>query len=586
MRLPEVDVVLVGMGWTGALLAKELTDAGLRVVGLERGGVRQTVPDFQTPTMHDELRYAVRHGLMLQPARETVTFRNFAAETALPMRQLGSFLPGTGLGGAGVHWNGQTWRFHESDFVLRSHIEARYGRDIIQDGLTIQDWGVTYAELEPFYDRFEKICGISGRAGNLRGTIRPGGDPFEAPRSEEYPLPPMPMPLGPTLFARAAERVGAHPFPMPSANVSRAYRNPYGCEMHPCNACGFCERFGCEHFAKASPQISVLPAVLGRDNFELRTRATVLRVNHDAQAKRATGVTYLDAEGREVEQPARLVCLCAFAYFNVRLLLLSRIGTPYDPRSGEGAVGRNYTYQTMSGVQVFLDETTRLNPFMGAGALGMAVNDWNGDAFDHTGLGFIGGAYVSALQTGGRPIEHHPVPSDAPRWGLGWKRAVRRHYNSTLSLSVHGSSMPHRGNFLDLDPTYRDATGQPLLRMTFDFPANDRLMSDHVTDRALEIGRAIGGRVEASRRTGRYSIVPYQTTHNTGGAVMGGSPRDSVVNRYLQCWDAHNVFVMGACAFPHNPGFNPTGTVGALALWAARAIRDDYMRNPRPLVDA
>jgi gluconate 2-dehydrogenase alpha chain len=586
MRLPEVDVVLVGMGWTGALLAKELTDAGLRVVGLERGGVRQTVPDFQTPTMHDELRYAVRHGLMLQPARETVTFRNFAAETALPMRQLGSFLPGTGLGGAGVHWNGQTWRFHESDFVLRSHIEARYGRDIIQDGLTIQDWGVTYAELEPFYDRFEKICGISGRAGNLRGTIRPGGDPFEAPRSEEYPLPPMPMPLGPTLFARAAERVGAHPFPMPSANVSRAYRNPYGCEMHPCNACGFCERFGCEHFAKASPQISVLPAVLGRDNFELRTRATVLRVNHDAQAKRATGVTYLDAEGREVEQPARLVCLCAFAYFNVRLLLLSRIGTPYDPRSGEGAVGRNYTYQTMSSVQVFLDETTRLNPFMGAGALGMAVNDWNGDAFDHTGLGFIGGAYVSALQTGGRPIEYHPIPSDAPRWGLGWKRAVRRHYNSTLSLSVHGSSMPHRGNFLDLDPTYRDATGQPLLRMTFDFPANDRLMSDHVTDRALEIGRAIGGRVEASRRTGRYSIVPYQTTHNTGGAVMGGSPRDSVVNRYLQCWDAHNVFVMGACAFPHNPGFNPTGTVGALALWAARAIRDDYMRNPRPLVDA
>src|SRR5699024_719516 len=136
---------------------------------------------------------------------------------------------------------------------------------------------------------------------------------------------------------------------------------------------------------------------------------------------------------------------------------------------------------------------------------------------------------------GGRPIERHPVPEDTPRWGLGWKRAVRRHYNSTISLGVHGSSMPHRGNYLDLDPTYRDSFGLPLLRMTFDFPANDRLMSDFVTDKAVEVANVIGGQVEPSRREGLYSIVPYQTTHNTGGAIMGGNPRESVVNRYLQC---------------------------------------------------
>ncbi|NKC29474.1 GMC family oxidoreductase [Falsiroseomonas selenitidurans] len=585
-RLPEVDVVLVGMGWTGALLAKELTDAGLRVVGLERGVPRQTVPDFQTPTMHDELRYAVRHGLMLDPATETLTFRNFTGQTALPIRQLGSFLPGAGLGGAGVHWNGQTWRFHASDFNLRTHTEQRYGRDIIQEGLTIQDWGLSYDELEPYYDRFEKICGIGGKAGNLRGVIQPGGDPFEAPRSSEYPLPPMPMPLGPTLFAQAAEQVGAHPFPLPSANLSRPYTNSYGCHLQPCNACGFCERFGCEHFAKSSPQVCVLPVLMGRENFELRTRSTVTRVNYDSTAKRATGVTYIDAMGQEVEQPAGIVALCAFSYHNVRLLLLSGIGQPYDPASGEGVVGKNYTYQTMAGVSVFLDGQKNINPYMGAGALGMAVNDWQGDVFDHSGLGFIGGAYLGGLQTGGRPIEYHPVPSDTPRWGGAWKQAVRQHYNSTLGISVHGSSMPHRYNYLDLDPTYRDGLGQPLLRMTFDFPANDRLMADYLTDRALEIGRAMGGRVEASRRTGHYSIVPYQTTHNTGGAIMGANPRESVVNRYLQHWDAHNLFVMGACVYPHNPGFNPTGTVGALALWAARAIREDYLADPRPLVQA
>jgi gluconate 2-dehydrogenase alpha chain len=584
-RLPEVDVVLVGMGWTGALMAKELTDAGLRVVGLERGMTRQTVPDFQSPTMHDELRYAVRHGLMQDVSKQTLTFRNYTAQTALPMRQLGSFLPGTDLGGAGVHWNGQTWRFQPSDFVLRSHILDRYGAGILQEGLTIGDWGVTYDELEPHYDKFEKICGIAGKAGNIRGTIQPGGNPFEAPRSDEYPNPPMTQPLAPTIFARAAEQAGMHPHPVPSANITRPYRNPYGCEMQPCNNCGFCERFGCEHFAKASPQVCVLPALAETRNFELRPLCDVTRINYDRAARRATGVTYIDPRGREMEQPASIVILCAFGIHNVRLLLLSGIGAAYDPASGQGVVGKSYTYQTMSGVSIFMPEDVRLNPYMGAGALGMAVNDWNGENFDHTGLGFIGGAYIACYQTGGRPIQHHPVPEDTPRWGLDWKRAVRRHYNSTASLSVHGSSMPHAGNYLDLDPTYRDNHGLPLLRMTFDFPANDRLMSDFVTDKALEIARAMGGRAEASRRTDHYSIVAYQTTHNTGGAIMGVNPRESVVNRYLQHWDAHNLFVTGASAFAHNPGYNPTDTVGALALWAARAIRDDYVRNPRPLVN-
>ena len=87
-------------------------------------------------------------------------------------------------------------------------------------------------------------------------------------------------------------------------------------------------------------------------------------------------------------------------------------------------------------------------------------------------------------------------------------------------------------------------------------------------------------------REGKYDIVPYQTTHNTGGAIMGSNPQESVVNRYLQHWDVSNLFVMGSCAFPQNPGYNPTGTVGALALWAADAIKTKYLKNPGPLVQA
>jgi gluconate 2-dehydrogenase alpha chain len=92
--------------------------------------------------------------------------------------------------------------------------------------------------------------------------------------------------------------------------------------------------------------------------------------------------------------------------------------------------------------------------------------------------------------------------------------------------------------------------------------------------------------IKKSPRGPHYDIHPYQSTHNTGGAIMGAHPQESVVNRYLQHWDVPNLFVTGASAFPHNSGYNPTGTVSALAFWAADAIRNQYLKHPGPLVQA
>src|SRR4051794_1886811 len=197
-KLPGVDVALVGFGWTAAILGQELTDAGLNVLALERGVWRDTPTDFAPTFIQDELRYYFRHELFQETARETLTFRNRVGETALPMRHLGSFLPATGVGGAGIHWNGQTWRFLPTDFVARSHNEQRYGP--LPADMTVQDWGVSYDELEPYYDRFEYLCGISGKAGNLNGQVQPGGNPFEGSRRRDYPNQPMKMTYAPTLF--------------------------------------------------------------------------------------------------------------------------------------------------------------------------------------------------------------------------------------------------------------------------------------------------------------------------------------------------------------------------------------------------
>jgi gluconate 2-dehydrogenase alpha chain len=585
-KLPAKDVAIIGLGWTSAILANELTDQGLDVVAVERGPWRDTATAFNIGYAPDELRYAVRLDLFQRPAQSTLTFRNNDSQTALPIRQFGSFIPGNGVGGAGIHWNGQTWRFQPTDFRIRSHLTERYGANFVPDELSLQDWGTTYEELEPFYDQFEYLAGISGKAGNLNGVIQDGGNPFEGPRQRDYPLPPMKMTYAPTLFAEAARSLGYHPFPSPSANLSAAYTNTLGVHMGQCTYCGFCERFGCANYSKASPQTAVLPVLMRKSNFEARTECEVLKVNLDASGKHATGVTYVDSSGAEWEQPAEIVLVCAFAFNNVHMLLVSGIGRPYDPGTREGTIGRNYAYQTTAGIQLFFDDKI-FNPFIASGSLGQTADDFNCDAFDHGGLNFVGGAGINCIPTNGRPIQNRPVPPGTPRWGAQWKEATKQSYLRNFAFSSQGSSYAAYANHLDLDPTYKDRFGRPLLRMTFDFPDNDIRMSNYVTDKMEGIAKALNARqYVVARRAKPYSIVPYQSTHNTGGAIMGADPKTSAVNKYLQSWDVPNVFVVGASAFAHNSGYNPTGTVGALAFLAADAIVSKYLKSPGPLVQA
>ncbi|MDH0746860.1 GMC family oxidoreductase [Pseudomonas sp. GD03842] len=590
IKKPEIDAVIVGLGWVGSILAAELTEAGLNVVALERGPDQDTPDDASYPKVIDELAYTVRGKLYQDLSKETVTIRHTPSGIAVPYRQQGTFLLGNGVGGAGFHWNGLTWRPLPSDLKLRSHYTERYGKNMIPDNMTIQDHGVSYEELEPFFTRFEDVAGVSGKAGNIKGQLIEGGNQFEGPRSKEFPLPPLKPVYGDTLFETAAKQLGYSPFKIPAGNASGPYTNPYGVRLGPCNFCGFCENYGCYMYSKASPQTTILPALRRRKNFELRPLSHVTKVNLDSTGKQATGVTYIDAQGNETEQPARLVILSAFQLHNVRLLLLSGIGKPYNPQTGEGLVGKNYGYQMLSSINVVMPKGTYLNPFIGTGAGGSAIDNYNGDNFDHTGLGFIGGANIGHHRTGGRPIGQSSVAKGAPNWGKGWKAAVADNYQRSLNIYTQGSVMAYRDSYVDLDPTYRDSFGQPLLRVTFNWHDNDIKMSQYVTGKAEEIVKAMkpdSYQVNVKKLGTPYDTRFYQSTHTTGGAIMGTSPSNSVVNRYLQSWDVPNLFVIGASAFPQNIGYNPTGLVGALAYWSANAIRQHYLKNPgKPLVEA
>ena len=545
---------------------------------------------FPTTYVQDELRYRIRHELFLRPEQLTFTFRNKMSEQALPIRTWGAFMPMTGVGGGGVHWNAETFHFLPSDFVLKTHLTERYGAKFLPEDMTIQDYGVTYDDLEPHYDRFEYLCGTSGAAGNLKGEIVEGGNPFEGPRSRPYPTPPQDQPFSHTLFGKAARELGYKPFPQPSGNLSQAYVNPLGVRLGPCTYCGFCEWFGCGNYSKASPQTTILPVLVRKSNFSYRTECEVMRINVDASGKRATGVTFVDSSGEEWEQPADLVILAAFSISNVQLLLMSGIGKPYDPVANEGVIGRNFTHQTISDVIGFFDKDKfNFNPFIASGSIDMCIDEFNGDNFDHGLLGFVGGGYMGQVQTNGRPIQTNHVPPGTPSWGAKWKSAVRDNYLSTVTqgTGVHGSFYSYRDVYLDLDPLYKDRFGRPLVRITIDFHDNEVKQNAYLTDKFAEIIKAMGAKeVVKQYRKAPYDVTEYQTTHLCGGAIMGTDPSTSALNRYLQSWDVPNLFVMGASAFPQNAGYNPTGTVAALAYWSAEAIRTQYLKNPGPLVHA
>ncbi|MGY9105973.1 MAG: GMC oxidoreductase, partial [Alphaproteobacteria bacterium] len=208
--------------------------------------------------------------------------------------------------------------------------------------------------------------------------------------------------------------------------------------------------------------------------------------------------------------------------------------------------------------------------------------------FDHSGLGFIGGGHISAGITNGRPIGTRATPPGTPSWGAQWKTETAKWYGHHFNVNGTACNYAHRGNYLSLDPNYTDALARPLIRMTYNFQENDYKLGAFLSEKSAEIARAMNPTVmsEPRFRTGDYDLRPYQSTHNTGGTIMGSDPTNSVVNRYLQSWDAENLFIMGASVFPQNQSYNPTGPLGALAYWSADAIINQYVPNPGPLVQA
>ncbi|GGP08370.1 GMC family oxidoreductase [Oceanobacillus neutriphilus] len=569
-KLDKVDVVTVGVGWMGGIVAAELTKAGYKVVGLDKGKEKDIKDYLHT---HDEVRYPVRGEGYEKLTNETYTVRNTLDEDARPIRDKSTAVIGEGIGGGGSHWGAQTHRYYPYDFEIRSKTIEKYGEDKIPENMTLQDWGITYDELEPYYDKFEKMGGISGEP-----------DPNYPERSDDYPTPPLKKNRQMLLFEEAVKKMGYSPFVIPSGTLSEQYTNPDGETLNACQYCGFCGSNYCEYGAKADPVMTVIPTAQKTGNFELRTHARVVRVLHENG--KASGVLYEDTRtGQEFEQPADLVVLTSYVFNNVRLLLLSEIGTPYNPEDGTGVIGKNFTDHHGVTSSHGLFDNEKFNNYISTGAYGMAITDYTGDLLDHHDLDFLHGGQIEARITGNAPVANNIVPEGTPQWGKEFKEKSLFYANRFLMIFSQKATLPYQDHYLDLDPTYTDANGDPLIRITWDYSDNDRAIHEFIQEKHVEILEEMGA----------THILPYPMPehftgglafqHNSGGAIMGDDLETSAVNSYLQTWDIDNLFVCGASAFPHFSCTNPTTTAAALTYRATEGMIE-FLKNGGQLVEA
>ena len=573
MAIEKTDVVIVGAGAAGGIIAAELAKAGMKVTALERGPRLQTA-DFQL----DELRYFQRQDLRPDPKKTPVTWRPNANAKA---RAVATQNNGNQAGGGTVHYGSLSWRLHEDDFRARSQTIERYGAAVIPEDSSLADWPLSYADLEPFYDRAEYELGVSGKAGNLKGKKVEGGNPFEAPRARDYPLPPLQVDQAGAIFESAARKVGYHPFSSPRAIISQTYQG-----RPACSYCSFCQSFGCFIGAKSSILVTKLPEADASGNFKLVTGAMCYRVNSD-NSGRVTGVVYRGPDGSDNTVEAELVILAPFIYDNTRLLLLSK--TPKFPdglANSSGQVGKHIMAHI--GARVFATfEDRHANIFMGPSAQRHSLDDLNADNFDHAGVGFIRGGQVSvvpaALEAG--PIGtamNMPPPPGTPNWGAPYRDFLAKSFTRYVGVTSQTENLPYADQTIDLDPDTRDVFGLPVPRITYDWRRpNERARIEYLSGKLEEIARASGADKVWRAPTGNGA----PGAHHEGGTRMGSDPKTSVVNRYAQSWDVPNLFIVGSSTFPTmGSGFNPTLTIQALAYMTADAIVNRYRKNPGPLV--
>jgi len=556
-NLKPVDIAVVGLGAAAGVAVLPLARAGLKIAALEAGSWMKTT-DFKADEIYNNVRRRVTTGTKVWD--ELPTFRTNPNQ---PARHAATVPPMmNAVGGTSIHYYANSWRWTPWDFQARSETIKRYGASALPKGTTLEDWPLTYADLEPYYDLIEYEIGVSGKAGNLQGKIDQRGNVFEGPRKREYPMPPLRDTEFTDMLQGAARKAGFHPHRSPAAINSQPYQGRSGCAYH-----GYCDTGGCHINAKNSTAVTTIPAAMKTNNLTIYERAHVTRIVAGNDGK-VTGVQYV-RDGQEYFQPAKVVMLGSYTYENVRLLLLSKSKAfPKGLANNHGQVGKHYIghWAGREAIGLFPFD---LNIWYGANAQGVVVNDWSDDNFDHKGLGFIGGASLTINH------EVHPIAGAAmptfgrsPAWGSKWKAFVKQNAARWVGCYAQCNSLPYENTWLDLDTEFKDKMGDPVIRITSGPKENEPRASAHASDKAEAWLRAAGA-VDVARIPGTGPIL---STHAVGGTRMGKKQETNVTDEFGFAHEVPNLALVGGSVLGIHGARNPTQTIQALSWRTAEHL--------------
>lgn len=559
-NLPKTDVVIVGMGAAGGVAALPLTNAGLKVIGIEAGGWLSP-RDFAP----DELRNGARNWpqAVQKAATEAPTVRATSDQKAVQ----GGHPMMNAVGGTSMHYWAQSWRLNPWDFKVVSATRERYGADRIPADSTVEDWPFGYEELEPYYEKVEHAVGISGQAGNVQGRINNEGNIFEGERQNEYPMRPLRASPFTDLMGEAARRLDWNPFQGPAAITSELYDGRPPCQYH-----GFCNKGGCHVRSKSSTAFTTIPKAVDTGNLDVVTYARVTNIVADHDGK-VTGVDYV--RGNETFfQPADVVLVASYAYENVRLLQLSKSRAfPNGLSNNAGQVGKHYLSHHQGSPVIALFQRD-LHNWYGLPAQGVAIDDWADDNFDHEGLDFIGGANLW-VHTDRKPMGAAKMSTFGlvRNWGSEWKKFIMENADRSNMAYIQKTTFPYEGNYLDLDPNVKDSMGFPVTRITARYRENELRIAEFSQDKMEEWYREAGA-IEV-QRTGLGNAMGA-STHAYGGTRMGNNSETNVVNSWGFSHEIPNLGVLGASVMGTSGARNPTLTVQALSWRTAEYLASNW----------
>jgi choline dehydrogenase-like flavoprotein len=505
-------VVIIGTGAGGGVLANELAQKGVSVVALEAGG--RYLPDDY---VNDEWE-SFGQLAWLDPRSTSGDWRVAKDFSGLPAWIVKA------VGGTTTHWAGASLRFQSHEFKAKT----TYGN---VQGANLLDWPIDLAEMEPWYEKAEDKLGVT-RTGDRAGL--PGNNNFK-------------------VLEAGARKLGYKEVHTGRMAINSAEND----ERYACQQTGFCFQ-GCKWGAKWSAAYTDIPRGEATGNLEVRERAHVLKIEHDASGK-ASGVLYADRDGKQHLQKARVVCVAGNSIESPRLLLNSASSLfPDGLANSSGQVGRNYMRHMTGSVYAVFDKPVRM--WRGTTMAGIVQDEARHDP----SRGFVGGYELETLALG---LPFMAAFLDPGGWGREFTTALDS-YENMAGLWIVGEDMPQETNRITLNHELKDQHGLPAPDVHFTDHPNDSAMRAHAYKQGMAIYEAVGA-------TRTFPTPPYPSTHNLGTNRMSENPRDGVVNRWGRTHDVPNLYVSDGSQFTTGAAENPTLTIVALAIRQADHIASE-----------